>query len=30
MDCLDVAGLFVFMAGLVVGLGAVTVVDLHG
>ncbi len=27
---LDVIGLFLFMAGFVVGLGAVTVIDLHG
>ena len=27
---LDVLGLFLFMAGFVIGLGAVTVIDLHG
>jgi hypothetical protein len=27
---LDIAGLFLFIAGFVVGLGAVTVIDLHG
>jgi hypothetical protein len=27
---LDIASLFLFMAGFVVGLGAVTVIDLHG
>ena len=27
---LDVAGLFVFIAGFVIGLGAVTVIDIHG
>ncbi len=27
---LDVLGLFVFLAGFVIGLGAVTVIDLHG
>lgn len=26
----DIIGLFVFMAGLVIGLGAVTVIDFHG
>lgn len=27
---LDVLGLFLFMAGFIIGLGAVTVIDLHG
>lgn len=27
---LDTIGLFIFIAGLIVGLGAVTVIDLHG
>jgi len=27
---LDVIGLFIFIAGFVIGLGAVTVIDLHG
>ena len=27
---LDVLGLFLFLAGFVIGLGAVTVIDLHG
>lgn len=27
---LDVIGLFIFLAGFVIGLGAVTVIDLHG
>ncbi|HOC93465.1 MAG TPA: hypothetical protein PKH33_14005 [bacterium] len=27
---LDIAGLFLFIAGFVIGLGAVTVIDLHG
>ncbi|MEK7632598.1 MAG: hypothetical protein AAB473_02295 [Patescibacteria group bacterium] len=27
---LDVVGLFVFLSGFVIGLGAVTVIDLHG
>jgi hypothetical protein len=27
---MDIAGLFLFIAGFVVGLGAVTVIDLHG
>jgi len=27
---LDILGLFIFIAGFVIGLGAVTVIDLHG
>jgi len=27
---LDIIGLFIFLAGFVIGLGAVTVIDLHG
>lgn len=27
---LDIIGLFLFMAGFVIGLGAVTVIDIHG
>ena len=27
---LDVIGLFIFLAGFVIGLGAVTVIDIHG
>jgi len=30
MEYLDIAGIFIFMAGFVLGLGAVTVIDLHG
>lgn len=30
IDWLDVVGLFLFLAGFVVGLGAVTVIDIHG
>lgn len=30
VNLLDVLGLFVFLAGFVVGLGAVTVIDIHG
>jgi hypothetical protein len=27
---IDIVGLFVFLAGFIIGLGAVTVIDLHG
>jgi hypothetical protein len=27
---LDIIGLFIFLAGFIIGLGAVTVIDLHG
>jgi hypothetical protein len=27
---LDIVGLFIFLAGFIIGLGAVTVIDLHG
>ena len=30
ISVLDVIGLFVFLAGFVIGLGAVTVIDIHG
>lgn len=30
MNLLQTSGLFIFMAGFVIGLGAVTVIDLHG
>jgi len=30
INILDVFGLFVFIAGFVIGLGAVTVIDIHG
>jgi len=30
MFSLDIFGLFIFIAGFVIGLGAVTVIDLHG
>jgi len=30
INILDVIGLFVFLAGFVIGLGAVTVIDIHG
>lgn len=30
MNILDFIGLFVFLSGFVIGLGAVTVIDLHG
>lgn len=30
IDWLDVIGLFLLLAGFVIGLGAVTVIDLHG
>ncbi len=30
MITLDFIGLFVFLAGLIIGLGAVTVIDVHG
>lgn len=30
MNTLDFIGLFLFLAGFVVGLGAVTVIDIHG
>ena len=30
MLTLDIIGLFIFVAGFVVGLGAVTVIDIHG
>lgn len=30
VEWLDAAGLFVFLAGFVIGLGAVTVIDIHG
>lgn len=30
MNWFDVIGLFIFISGFVVGLGAVTVIDLHG
>ncbi len=30
IDWLDVVGLFLFLAGFVIGLGAVTVIDIHG
>lgn len=30
IEWLDVLGLFLFLAGFVVGLGAVTVIDIHG
>ncbi len=30
MDWIDFAGLFLLLAGFVLGLGAVTVIDLHG
>lgn len=30
INWLDVIGLFLFLAGFVVGLGAVTVIDIHG
>lgn len=30
MNLLDALGLFLFLAGFVVGLGAVTVIDIHG
>jgi hypothetical protein len=26
----DIAGLFIFLAGFIIGLGAITVIDLHG
>ena len=26
----DILGLFIFMSGFVIGLGAVTVIDIHG
>jgi len=30
MITLDLIGLFIFMAGFIIGLGAVTVIDIHG
>lgn len=30
VNVLDVIGLFIFLAGFVIGLGAVTVIDIHG
>jgi hypothetical protein len=30
MVTLDIIGLFVFIAGFIIGLGAVTVIDIHG
>ncbi len=30
MEIIDVVGLFIFLAGFVIGLGAVTVIDIHG
>lgn len=30
MDWMGLIGLFIFLAGFVIGLGAVTVIDLHG
>lgn len=30
VEWLDVVGLFLFLAGFVIGLGAVTVIDIHG
>lgn len=30
INWLDAAGLFLFLAGFVIGLGAVTVIDIHG
>ncbi len=30
MDVLNFIGLFIFLAGFVIGLGAVTVIDIHG
>ncbi len=30
INIIDVFGLFIFLAGFVIGLGAVTVVDIHG
>ena len=30
MDILDFIGLFIFLAGFIIGLGAVTVIDIHG
>lgn len=30
VEWLDTAGLFIFLAGFVIGLGAVTVIDIHG
>lgn len=30
IDWLDVLGLFLFLSGFVIGLGAVTVIDIHG
>ena len=30
MNYLDIIGLFIFVAGFVIGLGAVTVIDIHG
>lgn len=30
MDLLNFIGLFIFLAGFVIGLGAVTVIDIHG
>ena len=30
INVLDVIGLFLFLAGFVIGLGAVTVIDIHG
>lgn len=30
LEWLDVAGLFIFISGFVIGLGAVTVIDIHG
>lgn len=30
VELLDVIGLFLFLAGFVIGLGAVTVIDIHG
>jgi hypothetical protein len=30
INWIDVVGLFIFLAGFVIGLGAVTVIDIHG
>ena len=30
IDWLDVVGLFLLLAGIIIGLGAVTVIDIHG
>jgi len=27
---MDIIGLFIFLSGFIIGLGAVTVIDLHG